>query len=86
MGSESVQRVDQWVHSKYTEDQVPEDFLDENFTERSIPLNHWLSCFVVEAWRQDGENQLPATLILLGVQPCTAGQQEFGELVQDLRY
>ena len=44
------------MHSKYTEDQVPEDFLDENFIERSIPLNHWLSCFVVKAGRQDDEN------------------------------
>ena len=44
------------MHSKYTEDQVPKDFLDENFTERSIPLNYWLSRFVVEAGRQDGEN------------------------------
>ena len=52
-------------NSKYPEDQVPEDFLDQNFTERSTPLNHWLSRFVVEARRQDGENHPPALHSLL---------------------
>ena len=54
---------------KYPEDQVPEDFLDQNFAERSTPLNHWLSRFVVEVRRQDGENYPPATLhsLLAGI-------------------
>ena len=51
---------------KYPEDQVPEDFLDQNFAERSTPLNHR---FIVEARRQDGENCPPATLhsLLAGI-------------------
>ena len=68
----AVKAFREWIsecNSKYAEDQVPEDFLDQNFAERSTPLNHWLSRFIVEARRQDGENRPPATLhsLLVGI-------------------
>ena len=58
-----VKAFREWVserNSKYPEDQVPEDFLHQNFTQRHIPLNHWLSHFVVKSRRQDG-NKLSAS-------------------------
>ena len=48
----AVKAFREWIserNSKYPEDQVPEDFLDQNFAERITPLNHWLSHFVVKA-------------------------------------
>ena len=59
----------EWISERNSKDQVPKDFLDQIFAERSIPLNHWLSCFVVEAQRQDSENYQPATLhnLLAGI-------------------
>ena len=54
----AVKAFREWIsecNSKYPEDQVSEDFLDQNFAERSTPLDHWLSCFIVEARGQDGK-------------------------------
>ena len=60
-----VKAFREWIserNSKYPQDQVPENFLEQNFAE----LGHWnwVYYFVVDARRQNGENYLLATLAI----------------------
>ena len=56
-------------NSKCPDDRVPHDFLEQRYTDDAATLCKWLSRFVVEAWRVDGQHYLPSTLysLLAGV-------------------